>query len=205
LLNDATAVAVLAAGRGVRFGGDIPKPLLPFAGETLLTRALGAARASGLAPVVCVVSDARVEAAVPGEVLVARNETPELGIASSLQAALRVLRDPAWSALDAVVVGLADQPLVGAEAYRRLALAAAEGERLAVATYSGQRGNPVMIARTLWDEAMELAGDEGARVLVRRHGAREVRCDDTGEPTDIDTPDELAALEQQWRSQTASE
>jgi len=204
-LNDATAVAVLAAGRGVRFGGDIPKPLLPFAGETLLTRALGAARASGLAPVVCVVSDARVEAAVPGEVLVARNETPELGIASSLQAALRVLRDPAWSAVDAVVVGLADQPLVGAEAYRRLALAAAEGERLAVATYSGQRGNPVMIARTLWDEAMELAGDEGARVLVRRHGAREVRCDDTGEPTDIDTPDELAALEQQWRSQTASE
>jgi len=204
-LNDATAVAVLAAGRGVRYGGDIPKPLLPFAGETLLARALGAARASGLAPVVCVVSDARVEAAVPGEVLVARNETPELGIASSLQAALRVLRDPAWSAVDAVVVGLADQPLVGAEAYRRLALAAAEGERLAVATYSGQRGNPVMIARTLWDEAMELAGDEGARVLVRRHGAREVRCDDTGEPTDIDTPDELAALEQQWRSQTASE
>jgi len=204
-LNDATAVAVLAAGRGVRFGGDIPKPLLPFAGETLLTRALGAARASGLAPVVCVVSDARVEAAVPGEVLVARNETPELGIASSLQAALRVLRDPAWSAVDAVVVGLADQPLVGAEAYRRLALAAAEGERLDVATYGGQRGNPVMIARTLWDEAMELARDEGARVLVRRHGAREVRCDDTGEPTDIDTPDELAALEQQWRSQTASE
>jgi len=204
-LNDATAVAVLAAGRGVRYGGDIPKPLLPFAGETLLTRALGAARASGLAPVVCVVSDARVEAAVPGEVLVARNDTPELGIASSLQAALRVLRDPAWSAVDAVVVGLADQPLVGAEAYRRLALAAAEGERLAVATYGGQRGNPVMIARTLWDEAMELAGDEGARVLVRRLGAREARCDDTGEPTDIDTPDELAALEQQWRSQTASE
>jgi molybdenum cofactor cytidylyltransferase len=205
LLNDATAVAVLAAGRGVRFGGDIPKPLLPFAGATLLARALGAARASGLTPVVCVVSDARVEAAVPDDIVIARNEAPELGIASSLQAALRVLSDAAWKAVDAVVVGLADQPLVGAEAYRRLALAAADGERLAVATYGGQRANPVMIARALWDEAMELTGDEGARVLVRRHGAREVRCDDTGEPTDIDTPDELAALEQQWRSQTASE
>ncbi len=201
--NDATAAVVLAAGRGVRFGGDIPKPLLPFAGETLLTRSLSTALASRLAPVFCVVSDVRVEDEVLEGVEVVHNTDPTRGIASSLQAALDALAGN--EAIGAVVVGLADQPLVSAEAYRRLATARDDATPLAVATYGGVRGNPVMIARALWPEAMALSGDEGARVLIRRFGAREVPCDDTGEPTDIDTPDDLAALEQRWRSQTASE
>jgi CTP:molybdopterin cytidylyltransferase MocA len=194
------AAAVLAAGRGVRFGGDVPKPLLPFAGSTLLAHSLAAARGSGLAPVVCVLSDDRVAAALPDGIAIARNDVPERGIASSLHAALILLRGR--SEVDAVVVGLADQPLVGAEAFRRLAETDAP---LAVATYDGVNGNPVRIARTLWGEALALDGDEGARVLVRRHGAVKVVCDGTGEPTDVDTPEDLAALERRWRSQTASE
>jgi CTP:molybdopterin cytidylyltransferase MocA len=199
-LTTSVAVVVLAAGRGVRFGGDTPKPLLPFAGSTLLARSLSAARGSGLAPVVCVVSDDRVAAAVPAGVEIARNEAPERGIASSLHAALIALR--AYSEVGAVVIGLADQPLVGAEAYRRVA---ASDASLAVATYGGENGNPVRIGVALWGEALALEGDEGARVLVRRHGAVKVVCDGTGEPTDVDTPEDLAALERTWRSQTASE
>ena len=57
------------------------------------------------------------------------------------------------------------------------------------------RGNPVLIGREHWAEALALDGDEGARVLFRRHGAVEVPCDGTGEPTDVDTPEDLAALE----------
>jgi molybdenum cofactor cytidylyltransferase len=196
-----TAVAVLAAGRGTRFGGDQPKPLLSFGGTTLLDHSLTAARESDLEPVVCVVSDDRVAAAVPEGVALARNQAPERGIASSLHAAIILLR--AYREVDAVVVGLADQPLVGAEAYRRVAAAA--DAPLAVATYRGENGNPVRIARTLWGEALALDGDEGARVLVRRHGAVKVVCDGTGEPSDVDTPEDLATLERTWRSQTASE
>ena len=194
------AVAVLAAGRGLRFGGELPKPLVPFAQRPLVVYALDAARASGLAPVVCVVSDERVAAVVPPGVEIAHNAAPEQGIASSLHAALRALG--ARAGVDAVVIGLADQPLVGADAYRRVAQA--EGP-VAVATYGGVNGNPVKIARELWPEALALEGDEGARVLVRRHGASKVVCDGTGEPTDVDTPEALAALERTWRSQTASE
>ena len=190
---------MLAAGRGVRFGGDVPKPLLELGGRPLLAYALDAARGAG-DTLICVVSDERVAAAAGPGVEVVRNEMPERGIASSLQAALRALEPRAE--IDAVVVGLADQPLVGAGAYRRLGATDAD---LAYATYDGERGNPVRIGRVHWDEALALTGDEGARVLFRRHPATAVPCGDTGSPADIDTPADLATVESRWRSQTASE
>jgi molybdenum cofactor cytidylyltransferase len=199
---------VLAAGRGLRFGGETPKPLSELGGRPLVLWAVDAACSSGIGSVVVVVSDDRVAAVLgsvveAGAVQLARNDAPDRGIASSLQAALRVLEpDPSVAA---AVVGLGDQPLVGGEAYRRLAAAYDHGAQLAVATYGDVRGNPVMVGRAYWDEAAALSGDEGARVLLRRHGAVEVPCDGTGEPTDVDTPEDLIALEKVWRSQTASE
>jgi len=196
------AVVVLAAGRGERFGGAAPKQLAELGGRALVVHAIDAARASDAGAVTVVVSDDRVAALVPDGVEVVRNPTPESGIASSLQVALRALEP---REVDAVVVGLADQPLVGAAAYRRVASAYDDGARLAVATYRGARGNPVLIARRHWSEALDLDGDEGARVLLRRYGATEVPCDDTGDPSDVDTRADLAALEARWRSETASE
>ena len=177
----------------MRFGGDIPKPLLELGGVSLVARALRAALASGLAPVVVVISDDRVAEALPASVRVVRNATPEAGIASSLHAGLGALEPDAD--VDGAVVGLADQPFVGVDAYRLVAGAYDAGARLAVATYGGVRGNPVLVGREHWPEAMALTGDEGARVLLRVHGAVEVPCDGTGEPTDVDTPDDLAELE----------
>ncbi len=200
------AAVVLAAGRGVRFGGETPKPLLTLGDRSLLAHALASVNASGLRPVVVVVSDDRVATAVEQidpDAEVVHNPVPESGIASSLQVALRALDSRA--AVDAVVVGLADQPLVGPDGYRRVAAAYDDGARLAVATYGGVRGNPVLLGREHWPEALALTGDEGARVLLRRHGAVEVPGEGTGAPTDVDTPADLAALEARWRSKTASE
>ena len=199
---------VLAAGRGLRFGGDTPKPQLVFRGKPLVVHAVHAARAGDLSPVVVVASDDRVIEVLDaeiraGSVVLVRNDAPERGISSSLQAALRVLMPD--DLIDGVVVGLGDQPLVGAEAYRRVGRALDNGAELAVATYAGVRGNPVLIGRAHWAEALELGGDEGARVLVRRYGAVEVPCDGTGRPDDIDTPEDLASLEKEWTSQTTSE
>ena len=194
---------MLAAGRGLRFGGPQPKPLALFGGRPLVVRAVETAIASGLAPVLVVVSDHRVEDALSdyvasGAIATARNDDPEQGISSSLRAALRNFQDD--QLVEGVVVGLADQPLVGAGAYVRVARAFADGARLAVATYEGSRGNPVLVGREHWAEAQGLTGDEGARVLMRRHGAVEVPCDGTGEPTDVDTPEDLAALEIRFAS-----
>jgi len=198
-LTDGVAAVVLAAGLGTRLGGDVPKPLLLLGGQPLVAHALAAARASGCDTVLVVVSDARVADAITGAEIV-RNEQPERGIASSLQVAIRALEPR--PEIRAAVVGLADQPLVGAEAYRRLAAADVP---LAYATYGGERANPVLIARERWREVLELAGDVGARVLFERHDALGVPCDGTGSPDDVDTPEDLARLESRWRSQTASE
>jgi molybdenum cofactor cytidylyltransferase len=194
---------VLAAGRGVRFGGRAPKALTPVRGRPLVAYALAAARESGCAPVLLVVSDERVADAAGEGIEIVRNDAPERGIASSLQSALLRLEHDAT--VPAVVVGLADQPLVSAEAYRRVARAYADGASLAFASYDGERGNPVLIARPYWSEALELDGDEGARVLFRRHPAVAVPCGDTGDAADIDTPEDLAELESRWTSPTASE
>jgi CTP:molybdopterin cytidylyltransferase MocA len=189
----------------VRFGGEIPKPLLELGGRPFVVHAVDAAVASGLAPVMVVVSDERTAAALSGvgRATMVENPAPDRGISSSLHVALRAL--DADTAVDGVVVGLADQPLMGPDAYRRVAGALADGAQLAVATYTGIRANPVLIGRAHWEEALALEGDEGARVLLRRHGAVEVPCDGTGEPADVDTPEDLIALEKLWRSRTTSE
>jgi nicotine blue oxidoreductase len=94
---------------------------------------------------------------------------------------------------------------VGAAAYRAVAAAYDAGARLAYATYDGERGNPVLLGREHWSEAMALTGDEGARVLFRTHGGVAVPCGDAGAAADVDTPHDLAELESRWRSPTASE
>jgi molybdenum cofactor cytidylyltransferase/nicotine blue oxidoreductase len=192
------AVAVLAGGRGSRFGDERTKAVASLRGRPLVAWALDAARASGLAPVLLVVGrDAEAVAAAARDahgdaVEVVENPLWQQGIATSLRAALEALDGRVD--VDAVCIGLADQPLMGSDAYRRVAAAPPEAP-LVVATYGGVRGNPVRLSRTVWTEARALEGDEGARVLLRRGPTIEVPCDGTGDPTDVDTPADLARLE----------
>jgi nicotine blue oxidoreductase len=196
---------VLAAGGGSRFRGGTPKVLAELGGRPLVAHALDAAVASGVRPVLLVVGELGdgVAAQATDDVEIVENRDWREGIASSLRATLRALE--ARDEIGAVVVGLADQPFVGSSAYERLAAAYDAGARLAAATYEGRRANPVLLAREHWHEASALEGDEGARQLMRRHAVVEVRCDGTGDPTDVDTTEDLAALEARWRSTTASE
>lgn len=189
------AAVVLAAGRGARFDRRDHKLTARVRGRPLVEWAIGAAVDSGLSPVLVVVGRRGREVArrVPLDVDVVRSRHWRRGIAHSLRAALDALEhDPS---VTAVCVGLADQPLVGAGAYARLARAHDDGVTLAVATYDGQRANPVLLDRTLWPEAQALRGDVGARALMRDHSVTEVDCTDTGSPADVDTLDDLRAIE----------
>jgi len=190
------AVAVFASGRGSRLGGDASKPLLAWRGRPLLAWALDAAIGSGLAPVLVTVGYRAddVRAALPASVEILDNPEWEEGIAASLRAVLTALAPRAE--VTAVCVGLADQPRTGPEAYRRLATAHEAGAEFAVATYDGRRGNPVLLARSLWPQAMELRGDAGARQLMDTVPVTEVPCDGTGAADDVDTLEDLGRLQE---------
>jgi molybdenum cofactor cytidylyltransferase/nicotine blue oxidoreductase len=192
-----TAVAILAAGRGSRLGGEASKPLLEWRGKPLVRWAVDAALQSSLRPVVVVVGyrGDEVRAALAGlDVVVVENPSWEEGIASSLRAALTLLTP--MEDVDAVAVGLADQPLVDPATYEALT---GFGADLVVPRYDGQPGNPVKLARSLWPEALELRGDVGARALMRDRVVMWFDCTGRGSAADVDTLEDLERLQQEDR------
>lgn len=192
---------ILAAGRSSRFlasgGSEATKLVADLDGQPIVRRVAEAALASRARPVVAVVGHARgsVEAAFAGLGLeLAFNPEFMSGLASSLRVGLAAMPPGVSGAL----VLLGDMPGVGAplidaliEAYleRRQALAA-------VPAHEGRRGNPVLLGRGLFEAAMRLEGDEGARRLVAALAPREcveVAAPDFGAILDIDTSADLAA------------
>jgi CTP:molybdopterin cytidylyltransferase MocA len=187
------AGVLLAAGSGSRFGQ--PKALVELNGQTLAERGVGLLRAGGADPILVVTG------AVPLELEGTRTvDNPEwrTGMGSSLRAALRALSETQTKAdVGAVVVALADQPLVGPEAVARLIAAYRDGATVAVAAYDGRPRHPVLLAREHWPEVIATAtGDQGARTFLRTRPelVTLVECGDTGRPDDIDTPADLARI-----------
>lgn len=180
---------LLAAGEGRRFGG--PKALAELDGERLVDRAVRVLRLGGCNPVVVVLGAAVVE--VPGADQVVVNPDWATGMGSSLRAGLAALPD----GVEAAAVTLVDQPgLLPAAVRRVLACGSTDpAAALAVATYAGDRGHPVLLGREHWAGVVELGvGDVGARAYLAAHATEvvEVACDDAGDATDADTPEELA-------------
>lgn len=176
---------VLAAGEGRRFGAV--KQLAELDGRPLLEHALAAVAA--LRPRVVVLGHAAAEilAAVDlqGAEVVVCDGWRE-GQAASLRCGVA-----AMAGVDAIVVVLGDQPGITAQAVA--AVAGAEGGEDAVrATYHGTPGHPILLRRPLLERTSELRGDVGFRDLLRDARIRAVELGDLADPTDIDTPEELA-------------
>ena len=192
-VRNAVAGVLLAAGEGSRFGR--PKALVELGGQTLAERGVTLLRAGGTDPVLIVTGAAQVELRPEHQARTVYNGEWRTGMGSSLRAALRALTElEADPEIGAVVVALADQPLVGAEAVGRLIAAYRAGAGVAVAAYGGKPRNPVLLAREHWPEVIAMAtGDQGARAFLRARPelVTLVECGDTGRPDDIDTPADL--------------
>jgi CTP:molybdopterin cytidylyltransferase MocA len=184
---------VLAAGGGSRFGGG--KLLAELGGRPIIEAVFDNLREAPVDEIIAIVgADAQRlrEVCERYGVRMVANEEWERGQSTSVLAGLRACGG------EAAVVLLGDQPFIGAEAVGRLLAAFAEGAKVAVATYGGKRRNPVLFSREVWPvlEA-ELVGDEGARSVLRRHPELvvEVPCEGAGDPTDVDTREDLRRLE----------
>ncbi|HSR86906.1 MAG TPA: nucleotidyltransferase family protein [Streptosporangiaceae bacterium] len=191
---------LLAAGDGSRLGQ--PKALVVLGGQSLARRGVTLLHSGGANPVIVVTGAAAVDPADLADtaagadgpsVISVHNPRWQTGMGSSLAVGLEAVPDDC----PAAVVALADQPLVGPAAVRRLIAAHAAGAGVAVACYHGQPRNPVLISRQHWAEVADLAtGDTGARPFLRAHPdlVTRIECADTGQPDDIDTREDLARV-----------
>jgi molybdenum cofactor cytidylyltransferase len=115
------------------------------------------------------------------------------GIASSIRQGLAL----APASADGLMIVLADQAAVTTEDLRRLAgLWRRDTSSIATAQYAGTAGVPAIFPRWCFRELNELRGDRGAQVLLQRHPDRLVRLPMPRAELDIDTPEDLLALEQ---------
>ena len=176
------AAAVLAAGSGTRLGG--PKADLVVGGVRLLDRAVDVAREAGCAPVFAVVR----EGTDAGGAVAVVNPEPERGMRSSLALAVEAAADAL-----ALAVLLVDMPGTSAGAVRAVVDAWRPG-RIALGRYPTGRGHPTVMSSDDWRAALELAGpDEGARAFLAAHADRVDEVDVPGDPSDLDTPDDVDA------------
>ena len=191
--GDGLYALVLAAGASSRFGSA--KQLVRVAGRPLLhTAVTRAAEVTGNALIVVLGAGAGRLAPLlkhaPGSIVVNREWREGLG--SSIRAG--VARLPA--ACSGVMLLLADQAAVTADDLRRLAGAwRRQPQYIAAALYGGVSGVPAVFPRSAFRELGELRGDVGARALLRRNAARVVRVPMPSAAIDIDTAEDLLALE----------
>jgi molybdenum cofactor cytidylyltransferase len=183
---------LLAAGRSSRFGAD--KLCAKLDGKAVIR---WSAQALSSVDVVYVVippgADAITQALSRLDVRFVINLGRLEGMASSIRAGIAALSDD----VDAVVISLADQPLVRANVVNALCSRWREGGVAAVAPeYRDGRGHPVLFGRECFAALEALRGDVGARSVLDALESRvaPLPVDDVM-PVDVDTPEALQALQ----------
>jgi len=191
---------LLAAGAGSRLGGR-PKALLELGGVPLIRRQLIALSGAGVDEVVVVLGHHAelIEPVVQAfPVTVAHNPQPDDGQVSSQRLGLQALTGK----LDAVLVALADQPLIHAQDLTALIGAYKKrpaGTGFVYPQVDGQPGNPVIFSAEVREQI--LAGDAqlGGRQWRSAHpeAAHAFVTDNRRYRVDVDTDEDLARFERE--------
>lgn len=180
----APLVAVLAAGRGTRFGGG--KLDAPCAGRPLGCWALAAVAAAGLAPGICITGPQPPQflAGASGWTGVI-NPRPQEGLAGSLVAAVRAAQARGCAAL---LVVLGDMPLVTPALLAGLAAQAGP----AATDHGGHPGVPALLPAALFSALTQARGDHGASRLLACLPGLTLVAPPPATLLDVDTPADLA-------------
>lgn len=184
--------AILAAGTSSRLGQ--PKQLLKISGQSLIRRAALAVLNAQTARVLVIVGrDASaIEAELhdlPVEIVV--NSDWSEGMASSVRAAVATVGDSSHA--DGLLLTPCDLPLLSSEHLRALIEKyQSENAPIVASRYNETLGAPLIIARALWPELLELRGDVGARRVIARHETSFIEWPDGA--FDVDTREDWKNL-----------
>ena len=182
---------VLGAGASQRFGP--PKQLLPYRGTTMLGWVVDQAqRATSLDEVVVVLGRAAEQLREQvdfGTTRVVENPVFGEGCSSSYRAGIGAVNPEA----DALMIILGDLPGVTPDVINRLADAWREQQApIALCSYQGRKGHPMIFAQSMFSELVDLHGDKAAWKLVDANAAlvQEVHFS-FPYPDDINTPEDF--------------
>lgn len=186
---------ILAAGAATRMGR--PKQLLSYQGRSLILHAVEVALASMSQPII-VVLGAYVEQIKPElmskAVQVVENSQWQEGMSSSIRAGISMLLKTN-SKLDAVIISLADQPLVSPQIFNQLIQSYQETQKVIIASkYNEATGVPALFSNALFPELMQLEGDKGAKALIQKYIDKGLILLIPEAGIDIDTPDDYKQL-----------
>ena len=185
---------LLAAGAGSRFGGA--KQLADIGGEPMVRRVARALLDTD-APLIVVTGAYadEVENVLDDLPLsVARCEDWQLGMGNSLATGANELMRM-FPHASAVLVALADQPLLGTAVFRAMLERHRHApDRVLAAAHEGIQGPPVLFPRDCFAALATLSGPKGARVVLQREAAR-VELFAAGNVVDVDTPDDLRTVQ----------
>jgi molybdenum cofactor cytidylyltransferase len=161
---------ILGAGASQRLGP--PKQLLPFRGTTMLGWVVDQAqRAHALDEVVVVLGRAAEEIRERvdfGAAHVVENPVFGEGCSSSYRAGIGALSAEST----AIMIILGDQPGITPTIIDRLAAAWRERESpIALCSYEGRKGHPMIFAQSMFPSLMDLHGDKAAWKLVDANAA----------------------------------
>ncbi len=178
-------VAVLGAGRASRFGAD--KLSQPCAGKPLGRWALDAAL--GLGQPLVWIAGSTMPDFIPQDCAVVQNPQAEAGIGTSVALAAQIAAE---RGADALLVMLADMPLVTTGLLERLIAA---GAPVACRHPDGRPGVPVLWPATSFAGLQALTGDRGAGAILHALDSLALLNCSAGELLDVDSPADMAAAQ----------
>ena len=183
---------LLAAGRGRRFDpSGVQDKLLQRLADGDAVVVASARHLLGVLPrVIAVVppADRGVAAALRAlgcEVTVCQEADTGMGTSLAHAVAVSLPGAQAW------VIALGDMPFVDPATIQALSDALVRGADIAAPVFEGKRGNPIGFGAVHLPALLALAGDEGARRIVRAAPVVEVAVDDLGILRDVDTAADL--------------
>ena len=170
-----------------------PKALLSYRGKTFVDHLLDVTRhpRAGFTCVVLGANATGIRKVLGNRVAnVVVNEEWQKGQLSSIQAAIRSL--PAETA--GLVLCPVDHPMISAALVAKLIeVFDSSGKSVALPTFRGKRGHPVIFRSTLYDELLAASFEIGARQVVWAHAddIAEVPVEEEGVILNINDPEAL--------------